>query len=117
MAKKILVIPDSFKDSISSKEFCNIAKSSLLKINPSAIVDCIPMGDGGEGSMTEGGGGDYSTPSHPTLFKHSFSQAVVVSTPLHSTPPHSIQTYQMVATPLNLSISSSIDRFIHSVTH
>ena len=51
MAKKILVIPDSFKDSISSKEFCNIAKSSLLKINPSTIVDCIPMGDGGEGSL------------------------------------------------------------------
>ena len=47
MAKKIIVIPDSFKDSISSKEFCNIAKGSLLKINPSSIVDCIPMGDGG----------------------------------------------------------------------
>ena len=51
MAKKILVIPDSFKDSISSKEFCNIAKGSILKLNPSTIVDCIPMGDGGEGSL------------------------------------------------------------------
>ena len=44
MAMKVLVIPDSFKDSISSKDFCNIAKDSILKINPSTIVDCIPMG-------------------------------------------------------------------------
>ena len=51
MPKKILVIPDSFKDSISSKDFCSVAKSSILKINPSTVVDCIPMGDGGEGSL------------------------------------------------------------------
>jgi len=51
MAKKILVIPDSFKDSINSKDFCSIAKSSILKINPSTTVDCIPVGDGGEGSL------------------------------------------------------------------
>ena len=51
MPKKILVIPDSFKDSISSKDFCSVAKSSILKINPSTTVDCVPMGDGGEGSL------------------------------------------------------------------
>ena len=49
--KKVLIIPDSFKDSISSKEFCDIAKKAIKKINSNVIVDCIPIGDGGEGSL------------------------------------------------------------------
>ena len=48
---RILITPDSFKDSISSKEFCDIAKNSILSMNSNALVDCIPMADGGEGSI------------------------------------------------------------------
>ncbi|MDB2351302.1 glycerate kinase [Candidatus Marinimicrobia bacterium] len=51
MHKRILVIPDSFKDSISSNEFCNIAKTVIQKIDDTSVVDCIPIGDGGEGSL------------------------------------------------------------------
>ena len=51
MHKRILVIPDSFKDSISSNEFCNIAKNAIQKIDDTSVVDCIPIGDGGEGSL------------------------------------------------------------------
>ena len=51
MNKRILVIPDSFKDSISSNEFCNIAKTVIQKIDYTTVVDCIPIGDGGEGSL------------------------------------------------------------------
>ena len=51
MGKKILVIPDSFKDSISSNEFCDITKTAIQKINHACVVDCIPIGDGGEGSL------------------------------------------------------------------
>ena len=51
MEKRILVIPDSFKDSISSNEFCNIAKTVIQKIDDTTVVDCIPIGDGGEGSL------------------------------------------------------------------
>ena len=51
MHKRILVIPDSFKDSISSNEFCDITKTAIQKINPACVVDCIPIGDGGEGSL------------------------------------------------------------------
>ena len=51
MHKRILVIPDSFKDSISSNEFCNIAKTVIQKIDYTTVVDCIPIGDGGEGSL------------------------------------------------------------------
>ncbi len=51
MEKRILVIPDSFKDSISSNEFCDITKTAIQKINHTCVVDCIPIGDGGEGSL------------------------------------------------------------------
>ena len=51
MDKRILVIPDSFKDSISSNEFCDITKTAIQKINHACVVDCIPIGDGGEGSL------------------------------------------------------------------
>ena len=48
---RILIIPDSFKDSISSIEFCEIANKTVLDMNSNSIVDCIPMADGGEGSI------------------------------------------------------------------
>jgi len=51
MALKILIAPDSFKDSINSTEFCDIAKRSILSVIPSANIDCLPMADGGEGTI------------------------------------------------------------------
>ena len=50
-AQKVLIIPDSFKDSISSVEFCAIAKDAILKISPQTQIQTIPMADGGEGSI------------------------------------------------------------------
>ena len=51
MSLKILIAPDSFKDSITSVEFCDIAKKSILTIQPDADVHCVPMADGGEGTI------------------------------------------------------------------
>ena len=51
MSLKILVAPDSFKDSITSIEFCDIAKKSILTVQPDADVHCVPMADGGEGTI------------------------------------------------------------------
>ena len=51
MAQNVLIIPDSFKDSISSIEFCAIAKDAILKISPQTHIQTIPMADGGEGSI------------------------------------------------------------------
>ena len=51
MSLKILVAPDSFKDCITAIEFCDIAKKSILTIQPDADIDCIPMADGGEGTI------------------------------------------------------------------
>ena len=49
--QKVLIIPDSFKDSISAIEFCAIAKDAVLNFNPKIHIDSIPMADGGEGSI------------------------------------------------------------------
>lgn len=50
-SRKILIIPDSFKDSISAVEFCDIAKHTISNMNPNVTIHNIPMADGGEGSI------------------------------------------------------------------
>ncbi len=48
---KVLVVPDSFKGSVSSLRFCEIAERALMKVDKRAILEKIPMADGGEGSV------------------------------------------------------------------
>src|SRR5665647_171071 len=49
--KKIILIPDSFKGTMSSGEICSIMNESIKKTYPSAQVISIPVADGGEGSV------------------------------------------------------------------
>ena len=44
-------IGDSFKGSISAKEFCETAKRAIEEIVPDWQVDVLPMADGGEGTV------------------------------------------------------------------
>ena len=44
---RVLVAPDSFKGSLSAARVCEIIKSAL----PWCEVDCIPVADGGEGTV------------------------------------------------------------------
>ena len=48
---KILLAPDSFKGSLSSKEFCKVAKEAIHSISPSISTINMPMSDGGEGMV------------------------------------------------------------------
>jgi glycerate kinase len=48
--KKCVVIPDSFKGSISSIEACNIIKEKIDKYYPKCKIITIPVADGGEGT-------------------------------------------------------------------
>ena len=48
---KILIAPDSFKGSLSAIKFCEIAKESILSVLPDAQIDCMPVADGGEGTL------------------------------------------------------------------
>ncbi|WP_432664349.1 glycerate kinase [Wukongibacter baidiensis] len=47
----ILVAPDSFKGSLSAKEFCDIAERAIKRILPNANVIKVPLADGGEGTV------------------------------------------------------------------
>lgn len=47
----ILICPDSFKGSISSNEFCALAKGILQQKYPEANIVAKPMADGGENTL------------------------------------------------------------------
>ncbi|MGB4440491.1 MAG: glycerate kinase [Sedimentibacter sp.] len=49
--KKTVLIPDSFKGTLSSKEICNIIAKSINKHFPECQIISIPVADGGEGSV------------------------------------------------------------------
>lgn len=49
--KKILLVPDSFKGTMSSQEICDIMAGEIQKVWPKALVISIPVADGGEGSV------------------------------------------------------------------
>lgn len=51
LMKKIILIPDSFKGTMSSSEVCSIMKKAILNYFPDAEVLSIPVADGGEGSV------------------------------------------------------------------
>lgn len=49
--QNILLVPDSFKGSLSSLRVCEILEHEILRFYPSANVHSIPMADGGEGTV------------------------------------------------------------------
>lgn len=49
--KKVLLIPDSFKGTMSSAEVCTIMEKAVRAYYPDAEVIGIPVADGGEGSV------------------------------------------------------------------
>ncbi len=49
--KKCIVIPDSFKGTLSSTEICAVMKKQILSRWPEAEVITIPVADGGEGTV------------------------------------------------------------------
>ena len=48
---KVIVIPDSFKGTMSSVEICEIISCSILEKYPACQVISIPVADGGEGTV------------------------------------------------------------------
>jgi len=49
--KKIILIPDSFKGTMSSAEICGIIEARIKKYYPLADIVKFPVADGGEGSV------------------------------------------------------------------
>lgn len=48
---KILVCPDSFKGTLTAPEAAEAIRSGVLDVLPQAEVVCLPVGDGGEGTV------------------------------------------------------------------
>lgn len=49
--RKIILIPDSFKGTMSSSEICEIMSKVIRKYFPNAKIISVPVADGGEGSV------------------------------------------------------------------
>ena len=49
--KKIVLIPDSFKGTLSSKQICEIVSAEITRQFPNCEIVSIPVADGGEGSV------------------------------------------------------------------
>jgi glycerate kinase len=48
---KIVIAPDSYKDSLSAPEVCDTIKNGIRHVNPDIETDSIPIADGGEGTV------------------------------------------------------------------
>ncbi len=48
---KIVLAPDSFKGTLSSAEVCRILREAFRCCLPTAELTCLPMADGGEGTL------------------------------------------------------------------
>ncbi len=48
---KYVLVPDSFKGTMSSADICAIMERAILRLEPGAEVVSIPVADGGEGSV------------------------------------------------------------------
>ncbi|HFI0715327.1 TPA: glycerate kinase, partial [Streptococcus suis] len=48
---RILIAPDSFKESLSAEEVAQAIKKGFSKVYPQAKYDLLPLGDGGEGTL------------------------------------------------------------------
>ncbi len=72
--KKFVLIPDSFKGTLSSLKICEIMSNSIKKFYPDAKIVQIPVADGGEGSVdcflsALGGEKVYALASNPYMQK------------------------------------------------
>ena len=48
---RVLIAPDSFKGTMSATEVCRIIRKAFLQVKPALDVCCLPMADGGEGTV------------------------------------------------------------------
>ncbi len=49
--RKCIIIPDSFKGTLSSAEVCGVVQAAVLRNFPACAVRAVPVADGGEGTV------------------------------------------------------------------
>ncbi len=71
--EKIILVPDSFKGTMSSREICLIMEEAVLRHYPNAEIVSLPVADGGEGSvdcfLAAVGGDKVTVPSKGPYFE------------------------------------------------
>src|SRR5690606_18203567 len=48
---KVVIAPDSFKGSLPAQEVASAIAAGIRAVWPEATIDCIPLADGGEGTV------------------------------------------------------------------
>lgn len=48
---KIVIAPDSFKEALSARDACEAIARGIRRVRPDAVIDAVPMADGGEGTV------------------------------------------------------------------
>ncbi|NLX20518.1 MAG: glycerate kinase [Phycisphaerae bacterium] len=48
---RIVIAPDSFKEALSAAEVCRAIARGVRRVCPDAVLDLVPMADGGEGTV------------------------------------------------------------------
>lgn len=48
---KVVIAPDSYKGSLRSTDVCDLMAAAFARELPEAELSCVPMGDGGEGTL------------------------------------------------------------------
>lgn len=48
---KVVLMPDSFKGTLSARDFCAVAEEEIKKLDPTDEVVSLPVADGGEGTV------------------------------------------------------------------
>ena len=48
---KVVIAPDSFKESLSALEACHAIEKGMRAVYPEADIVNVPMADGGEGTV------------------------------------------------------------------
>ena len=61
---KYILIPDSFKGTLSARDFCAVAREAIGRADPGAQVLSIPLADGGERRPAD------RMPLHGPLWRH-----------------------------------------------
>ena len=76
--ERYLLVPDSFKGTLSSQEICNILREEILRVRPEAEVLAFPVADGGEGSVDAflaAVGGERIPPNAPLFWVRQYGFA------------------------------------------
>lgn len=72
--ERYVLVPDSFKGTLSSGEICQILREEILRVKPEAEVLSFPVADGGEGSvdafLSAVGGEKIQVPCHGPHMEH-----------------------------------------------